>query len=237
MLDLGGATICQTHRQCRPHRRHDPERLAHRHDLLHWRRRQRDRRLSLPDHHSRRHDAEDIAGSNAYTGATSVTGGTLTGGSANAFSANSLTTVASGGTVNLGGFAQTINTISLTGGAIQNGSLTGAISSTGGAVNGIGGSASLTTTAGNTTLTTLTGSNAYTGATSVTGGTLTGGSANAFSANSLTTVASGGTVNLGGFAQTINTISLTGGAIKNGSLTGAISPPAARSTASAVRPP
>jgi outer membrane autotransporter protein len=154
-------------------------------------------------------------GTNAYTGATTINGGTLAGGAANAFSAASATTVNTNGTLDLGGFGQTISAVALAGGTIQNGQLTGAISSTGGTVNGIGGTASLTTTAG---ITTATGTNAYTGATTINGGTLAGGAANAFSAASATTVNTNGTLDLGGFGQTINAVALAGGTIQNGTL-------------------
>jgi autotransporter-associated beta strand protein len=158
-----------------------------------------------------------LSGANTYTGQTAVGAGTLMGGAANAFSAASATTVFTGGTLDLGGFAQAINTVNLAGGTIQNGTLTGAIASTGGAVNGIGGSATLTANSGTTT---LSGANTYTGATTVNNtATLLGGAANAFSATSATTVNTGGTLDLGGLAQTINTLNLAGGAIRNGTLT------------------
>ena len=160
-----------------------------------------------------------LLGANAYTGATAVNAGTLLGGAVNTFSPASATTINTGGTLDLGGFAQTINAVSLAGGALQNGALTGAITSTGGTVNGIGGGATLTTTAG---ITTLLGANAYTGATAVNGGTLLGGAVNTFSPASATTINTGGTLDLGGFAQTINAVSLAGGALQNGALTGAI---------------
>jgi hypothetical protein len=111
-----------------------------------------------------------LSGVNSYTGATTVNGGTIKGGAANAFSANSVTTINPTGTVDLGGVAQTINALSLAGGTLTNGALTGAITSTGGTVNSITGSASLTNISG---LTTLTGANGYTGATTVNGGTVT----------------------------------------------------------------
>jgi autotransporter-associated beta strand protein len=160
-----------------------------------------------------------LSGSNTYTGVTIINAGTVTGGNANAFSAGSATTINPTGTVNLGGFAQTINAVSLAGGTLTNGALTGAITSAGGTVNNITGSASLTNTSGTTT---LTGANGYTGATTVNGGTVTGGNANAFSAGSATTINPTGTVNLGGFAQTINAVSLAGGTLTNGALAGAI---------------
>ncbi len=157
---------------------------------------------------------------NSYAGATNADDGTLEANSANAFSADSLTTAATGATLDFGGFAQTIHSVLLAGGTVKNGALTGAISSAGGTVNGIGGIASLTTTAGTTD---LLGTNSYTGATTVDGGTLEANSANAFSADSLTSVATGATLDLGNFAQTINSVSLAGGTIQNGALTGAIS--------------
>ena len=134
---------------------------------------------------------------NAYTGATTISGGTLLGGAANAFSAASATTVNTNGTLDLGGFAQTINAVSLAGGTIQNGTLTGAITSTGGTVNGIGGTASLTTTGG---ITTATGTNGYTGATAVNGGALiVNGS---IASSSGLTVAAGALVGGNGFLPT-----------------------------------
>jgi autotransporter-associated beta strand protein len=155
----------------------------------------------------------------AYTGATTINGGTLAGGVANAFSAVSAIAINSGGTLDLGGLAQTVNTINLVGGTLANGMLTGAVNSTGGTITGLGGSASLTTTGGTTTLDV---SNAYSGATAINGGTLTGGVANAFSAASAIAINGGGTLDLGGFAQTINTINLAGGTLANGMLTGAV---------------
>ena len=51
------------------------------------------------------------------------------GGATNAFSAGSLTTVNAGGTLNLGGLGltQTINTVNLAGGVIENGTLTSSV--------------------------------------------------------------------------------------------------------------
>ncbi len=106
---------------------------------------------------------------NSYLGATIVTGGTVRAGAANVFAANSLTTLNAGGTLDLGGFAQTIGTVSLAGGTIQNGSLTGAVNSSGGTINGLGGLLNLTTTAGTTI---VTGTNSFIGSTTVNGGVL-----------------------------------------------------------------
>ena len=152
---------------------------------------------------------------NAYTGTTTVEAGELKGGVAGAFSAASATTVNSGATLDLGGFAQTINSVTLDQGTIQNGSLTGAISSAGGTVANIGGTASLEATAfGAPTF--LTGTNTYTGATTVdSGATISGMSGvDVFSAVSATTV--NGTLDLGGNSQTVSSLAGTGTVTNSG---------------------
>jgi autotransporter-associated beta strand protein len=153
--------------------------------------------------------------SNAYTGTTTVEAGELLGGVAGAFSAASATTVESGAILDLGGFAQTINSVTLTGGTIQDGSLTGAISSAGGTVNGIGGSASLEATA-SVDPTMMEGSNTFTGATTVDAGTTLSGAdgTNVFSAASATTV--NGTLDLGGNSQIVSSLAGTGTVTNSG---------------------
>jgi uncharacterized protein with beta-barrel porin domain len=158
---------------------------------------------------------------NTYAGATTVNNGaTLLGASPNAFSAASATTINTGGTVSLGGFGQAIDNVVLSGGTLTNGALTGAVTSTGGTLSNLGGAMSLTVNGGATNVTGIT---AYTGATMVNNGaTLVGGIANGFSAASATTINTGGTVDLGGFAQTITNVTLAGGTLGNGALTGAV---------------
>ena len=58
--------------------------------------------------------------------------------------------------------------------------------------------------------TTLTGANSYSGATNVNAGTLRGGAPNTFSPNSAVTVASGGTLDLNGFSQTVSSVTNAG---------------------------
>ncbi len=100
--------------------------------------------------------------------------------------------------------------MALNGGVLQDGSLTGAVTSNG-AIATIAGPASVTITAGTTT---FTGTNTYTGATVIDGGTATANANNAFSAASATSVAAGGTLDLGGFNQTL--LSLSGaGVVRN----------------------
>ena len=131
----------------------------------------------------------------------------------NTFSAASATTINTGGTLDLGGVAQTINAVSLAGGALQNGALTGAITSTGGTVNGIGGGATLTTTAG---ITTLLGANAYTGATAVNGGTLD--VAGSITNSSSVTVNAGGTLTGTGTVDPITVTIASGGTLSPGTV-------------------
>ncbi|QUS39265.1 hypothetical protein RPMA_10765 [Tardiphaga alba] len=162
-----------------------------------------------------------LTGANSYSGETRIEGGTLQAGAVNTFSQGSLTTVATGGTLDLGGFVQTINSVTLAGGALGNGTLTGAISSSGGSVFDLAGTASLDLTGGTTT---LTGNNTFTGAITIgSGATLAGGSINAFNAATALTAGTGATIDLGGFAQAINSITLSGGTLTNGVLTGDIS--------------
>ena len=161
-----------------------------------------------------------LTGANAFSGATLVSGGTLLAGNAGAFSATSATTINTGGTVDLGGFAQTINTVTLAGGALNNGSLTGTVTSTGGAIGSLGGSMSLVANGGTTT---VSGTNTYTGATTINNGAIlfTPGD-HSFSAASAVTINSGGTFLLSGSIQTVNALALAGGSLEEGSLTGAV---------------
>ena len=59
-------------------------------------------------------------------------------------------------------------------------------------------------------ITTLTGANTYSGATNVNAGTLQAGALNTFSSNSAVTVASGGTLDLNGFSQTVPSVTNAG---------------------------
>ena len=128
------------------------------------------------------------------------------------FSAASATTAHAGGTADLGGFAQTINTFFLAGGTIQNGGLTSlnGIRLNGGTVDGISGTTALKLTSGTTTLTTTTGNNTYSGLTLVGDGTnartLKGGAIVAFSAASAVQVSKWSKLDLGGFNQGISSL-------------------------------
>ena len=140
-----------------------------------------------------------LTGANTYTGGTTISAGTLLGGATNTFSAASPTTIEAGGTLDLGGFAQTINAVDLAGGAITHGQLTGAIASSGGTINGLSGSPSLTTNAGTTM---LLGTNAL--------GTVTNGS-------TADLIVATGTTTLSGLLKNSGFLTVAAGATLNAS--------------------
>ena len=116
-----------------------------------------------------------LSGLNTYTGETRITDGALQAGVDNALSKTSLTKVFSGATLDLNGTSQLVDQIVLVGGALKAGALTGgAIREEAGTdaahividtVNGVTGSATLTTAA--FTSTTLQGTNVFSGVTNV----------------------------------------------------------------------
>ena len=121
------------------------------------------------------------SGLNTYSGPTLVAAGTLLGGAANAFSPNSPTTVNSGGALDLGGFNQTVSSLSGAGVVTNSGSPPATLtnqgtSSTFSGVIQDGGCCGSSTTSlvqnspGNTL--TLTGNNTFTGGTTIAAGTL-----------------------------------------------------------------
>ncbi|MFZ5783588.1 MAG: autotransporter domain-containing protein [Pseudomonadota bacterium] len=112
-----------------------------------------------------------LAGTNSYSGGTTVTAGTLQLGSASAFPSGGALTV-NGGTFALGNNSVTVGALSGSGGAINLGAGTltldsGAANTLAAAISGTGG---LTLQGGGTLV--LSGSNTYTGATSVDASTL-----------------------------------------------------------------
>ncbi len=161
-----------------------------------------------------------LQAANTYTGGTMVNAGTLQLSGAGRLGATTGTTTIAGGTLDLGGTTQTQAAVNLNGGTLQNGSLNAPISSTGGTINGIGGTASLTTKAGTTILATA---NTYSGGTTVNGGTLQISGAGTLGATTGTTTIAGGTLDLGGTTQTQAAVALSGGTLQNGSLNAPIS--------------
>ncbi len=156
-----------------------------------------------------------LSGANTYSGATSVTDGTLRANAAGAFSPNSAFTVAAGATLALNGFTQSIGSLAGAGtAAIGAATLTagGNNSSTtfSGAITGTGG---LVKT-GSGTLS-LTGTSAFTGATSLNAGMLV---VNGSLAGSVVTL-NGGT--LGG-TGTVGGINAVAGAVAPGNSIGTL---------------
>ncbi len=150
-----------------------------------------------------------FSGANTYVGSTTVTTGTLQAGATNTFSSGSAHSI--GSTLDLNTFSQTIDTISGSGSVTLNGGTL----TTGAAVNtSFAGSISDGSTGGggltkqNAGIFTLSGTNTYTGPTSVSVGTLQGGATNAFSPNSDYTVTS--ILDLQTFNQTIGLLSGAG---------------------------
>ena len=131
--------------------------------------------------------------------ATIANGGTLDLSGSGSGTVGSLNGV-SGSAVNLGG-----NTLT-TGGLGTTDSYAGVISGTGGSLTKVG-----------TGTTTLSGANTYTGATTVSAGTLKAGViTQAFGLSSAMTIASGATLDLGGFNETIGSLAGAGIVTDNG---------------------
>jgi autotransporter-associated beta strand protein len=142
-----------------------------------------------------------LSGVSSYSGATNVNAGTLQGGAANAFAPSSAFTVASGATLDLGGFNQAIGSLAGAG-VIENSGAGPAVLTEGGnnastIFSGViqdDGPTGLTKI-GSGTLT-LSGSNSYTGPTDVNSGILD--VEGSIASSSLTTVSGGATLTGGG---------------------------------------
>ncbi|MGL4287783.1 MAG: autotransporter-associated beta strand repeat-containing protein, partial [Phreatobacter sp.] len=155
------------------------------------------------------------------SGTTTVSAGTLQAGAANAFSAQSAHVIASGATLDLGGFGQTI--ASLAGaGIVTNGGSSAALLDIAGTTNisttfsGVikDGAGSLALQFNMPGTLTLTGANSYAGGTTVVGGTVVAGNASAFGSGIL--ALSGATLRAGAAGLTIGngiTLAKTGGTV------------------------
>ncbi|MBR1259898.1 autotransporter domain-containing protein [Bradyrhizobium sp. U87765 SZCCT0134] len=138
-----------------------------------------------------------LTGVNTYSQGTTVMDGTLKlSGAGTLGDVGNQTFVGPTGTLDLGGTTQTQSSVQLNGGTIINGNLNAPVSSTGGTIRNLGGTASLTTTDG---VTTLLGTVRYSGATVVNGGTLN--LAGFITGTPSVTVNSGGTLTGGGLIQ------------------------------------
>jgi len=156
-----------------------------------------------------------LSGQSTYTGATGVVAGTLQAGAVNAFSASSAFTVASGATLALAGFNQTIGSLAGAG-AVTLGSATlttgndNTNTAFAGVISGTGG----LTKIGNGIMT-LTGANTFNGPTAVNGGILAVNG----SLSGAVVVNGGGT--LGGTGQ-VGPVTVAGGTMAPGNSIGTL---------------
>ncbi|MHA7775783.1 autotransporter-associated beta strand repeat-containing protein [Roseibium sp. M-1] len=158
-----------------------------------------------------------LSGNNSYTGGTTVSAGTLQAGASGGFAANTTYAVA-GGILDLNSFDLTISSLSGNGGEIRLGSAALTVSqsdvtSFAGAITGAG---SLNVTG--TGVLTLSGSNSYTGGTTVTAGALRAGGNGALVADTAYSV-NGGALDLNGFDLTMSSLSGSGGVVSLGTAT------------------
>ena len=136
-----------------------------------------------------------LSGANTYTGGTQIGAGTLTEGASNVLADTGPVSVL-GGIFNIGTFSDTVGAVTL-----QSGSITGTTGVLTGSAYGVqsgtitailAGAGALTKTTGGTV--TLSANNTYTGATNINAGTLLLSNANAITAASAVSVASGATL-------------------------------------------
>ena len=170
-----------------------------------------------------------LAGTNTYTGGTTISAGTLALGVNDALPSAGAVTINTGGALDLGAFNNTVGQFILSGGTLEGS--TGVLSSNvdfgieSGVVNGIlGGLSALNKISSG--IATVNGTSAYTGDTIVSAGTLIAGAANALNSATATVVNSGGHLNFfdGTGATTFNipTLTLNAGSGIGGELGGNI---------------
>ncbi len=158
-----------------------------------------------------------LSAGNGYSGSTSVMGGTLADGIANALPTGTALTVGAAGIFDLAGFAQQVASITGPGEITDSGTAATFTVNTAAAdpYNGtLTGSLNLSVTGTNTL--TLDVANSYSGTTSVTGGTLADGIANALPISTALTVTSPGAFDLAGFNQEVASVTGTGTVTNSG---------------------
>ncbi|MEK0437030.1 MAG: hypothetical protein RLZZ233_1, partial [Verrucomicrobiota bacterium] len=178
-----------------------------------------------------------LAGVNGYTGATKVENGTLVVGSAAAWSGSSTVVLGSAGksaTLELNGFSKTLTSLSTQGVAgdqtVRNSTAgTATLTFAGGGVVSFGGAFAETSATSRIAIGYSGGgvlafgsTNFYTGGTVVSDGTARLGANNAFSVGSITLGGNGtvGRLDLGGFNQTVTSLTVGAGAVGGNQLIG-----------------
>jgi autotransporter-associated beta strand protein len=158
-----------------------------------------------------------LNGAATYSGTTTVTNGSLQLAAGGALPAGTSLDLL-GGTLALGGKAQTVAAYSQSGGSVFDGTVTldtGSFNLTGGSVSAVlAGSAAAAVSGGVITLNAVA---TYSGSTTVTGGQLQLGSAGALPAGTVNLL--GGTLALGGRAQGVAAYNQSGGTLENGTVT------------------
>ncbi|MCX5677099.1 MAG: autotransporter-associated beta strand repeat-containing protein, partial [Planctomycetota bacterium] len=151
----------------------------------------------------------------AYWGATTISEGTLRLGAANAIPSGSNVTVQGGSTLDIGAYGTSAGTVTLADGTIT-GTTSGLTGSAYDVRKGtisahLGGSGGITKTTADTV--TLAAANNYTGATTVSAGTLLLGANGAIPTGSSVTVQGGGTLDIGAYGASAGTVQLLDGTI------------------------
>jgi autotransporter-associated beta strand protein len=151
----------------------------------------------------------NMTGNNTYTGLTDVQSGTLTLNRSGGTIANASAVRVSGGTLNVAQ-SDTVGAVTLSSGTISGaGTLTGAsysLTNTG-AVNAVLGGSGVALTKSGAGTVTVSSANTYTGATTVSEGTLNLAAANAISSSSNVVLSGGGLESA--FSQSLGTLNLT----------------------------
>lgn len=157
-----------------------------------------------------------LSGTNTYTGATSILSGTLQAGSTQALGTQSAVTVASGATLSLGGYSNTIGslagagTVSLAGGEALTLSNTGAQATFTGSITGTGSLVSGTYVAW------FQSGNTYSGGTTITTGTLLADNTTGYATGTGPITVTGGALQIGnsydstGYVDPSSAITVTG---------------------------
>ena len=165
-----------------------------------------------------------LSGSNSYSGGTQINAGTLTVGSANSLPLSGITVSGSAVLAVNNAVNDTAVTAILGGASFAPGAVFGFDTTAGNrSVGSIGGALGLVKIGGNTL--TLTGSNSYTGATTVVSGTLALGPSAVLSSATSGLILGGGALDLGASSQTVGAVSITaaaaaGDTVLNGTLSG-----------------
>jgi autotransporter-associated beta strand protein len=139
-----------------------------------------------------------LSGANSYTGGTFLNGGVINVSADNNLGDSTGGLTLNGGTLQFGAAFTSARDVVLNGGTIDTNGFDGSFS---GALSGAGG-----LTKEGAGILTLSGASGYGGATLIEEGTLRAGAANIFARASAFTVASGGTLDLNGFNQTIGSL-------------------------------